>query len=397
MATSVQTSESILQFSDMFGAPNVGRSGLGARKAEKRAPKGTKLYRTQVKVANKSLDDEADVAKAVSYTVQCNWTRWVNYVKNDLTWTKVLNMNPTLLKFCLQSTYDTLPTPANLYRWRISPETSCPLPNCDKYCTTAHVLSGCKVALRQHRFTWRHDSILADLHAELADFLAEAKETCGRASRNHIKFIRPGTTPSFTKPRGGSLHTAPDWKLLVDLGNGLIFPPHIASSAERPDIVLYSDLLKRTILVELTSPCEENFTNRNTQKRCKYHARLVPAIRRNGWAASVYAVEVGARGYCASSLKSCLFALGMKHKRVKRICDRLSLTSLKCSFHIWMARNTPEWKLDTANAPRVAVEAVKTTHPQSKCPSDKGCKGNKAPSKGKKSRNLEGISTGIST
>ena len=54
---------------------------------------------------------------------------------------------------------DTLPSPSNLKRWKLTIEASCFLFNKDT-CTTSHILSACKVALRQGRFTFRHDNVL---------------------------------------------------------------------------------------------------------------------------------------------------------------------------------------------------------------------------------------------
>ena len=56
----------------------------------------------------------------------------------------------------------------------------------------------------------------------------------------------------------GILHLASDWVIVSDLQNSYIFPGHIALTSLRPDIVIFSNSLKRVILIELTCPCEEN-------------------------------------------------------------------------------------------------------------------------------------------
>ena len=53
---------------------------------------------------------------------------------------------------------DTLLTPLNPARWQVDPK--CPLCGNPRP-TTAHVLNGCQRALKQGRFSWRHDCILA--------------------------------------------------------------------------------------------------------------------------------------------------------------------------------------------------------------------------------------------
>ena len=68
-------------------------------------------------------------------------------------------MPPNLTSFCLASTFDTLPSPTNLKRWRITTEAVCTLRSKD-LCTTAHILGACKVSLQQGRYTFRHDTVL---------------------------------------------------------------------------------------------------------------------------------------------------------------------------------------------------------------------------------------------
>ena len=62
---------------------------------------------------------------------------------------------------------------------------------------------------------------------------------------------------SKVKPTG-ILHLASDWVIVSDLQNSYIFPGHIALTSLRPDIVIFSNSLKRVILIELTCPWEEN-------------------------------------------------------------------------------------------------------------------------------------------
>ena len=61
---------------------------------------------------------------------------------------------------------------------------------------------------------------------------------------------------------------------------------------------------------------------------------------------SFCAVEVGARGYAAESLLSCLRCLGFPSKLCRSTIKNISTTCLKCSFDIWMVRNFSSWKLE---------------------------------------------------
>ena len=69
-------------------------------------------------------------------------------------------MPRNLTWFCLASTFDTLPSPTHLKRWRITAEAECTL--CSKgVCTTAHILGASKVSLQQGIYTFRHDTVFS--------------------------------------------------------------------------------------------------------------------------------------------------------------------------------------------------------------------------------------------
>ena len=92
-----------------------------------------------------------------------------------------------------------------------------------------------------------------------------------------------------------------------------MFPPHIVVTDSRPDIVIYSDVKKVVIMIELTSPCEENFDERHEYKLNHYNG-LLGDCRSAGWSAHLFAIEVGARGYTAQSLPACLRSLGLRNR-----------------------------------------------------------------------------------
>ena len=145
-------------------------------------------------------------------------------------------MPANLLSFCLASTYDVLPSPSNLKRWRICTESSCFL--CSKViCTTAHVLGACKVSLTQGRFTFRHDSVLSELASILSSFIKAFPPTPPKRLIK-LAFVKAGKSVSKSKVKPtGILHLASDWAIVSDLQNSYIFPGHIALTSLRPDIV----------------------------------------------------------------------------------------------------------------------------------------------------------------
>ena len=107
---------------------------------------------------------------------------------------------------------------------------------------------------------------------------------------------------------------------LLILTQALYSPLSLLSSASRPDIVMYSVLKKTVILIELTSPCEENFEDRHFDKISRYEALCV-SIRENGWRHHLFAIEVGARGYCAYNVRSCFRRLGLNTKETKVVLN----------------------------------------------------------------------------
>ena len=144
----------------------------------------------------------------------------------------------------------------------------------------------------------------------------------------------------------GILSQASDWKLRADFDNQITVPVFLTPTTLRPDLVIYSKAKKKVIIIELTCCCEQNFTSWHSEKYRKYKKEMIPNIVSNGWHVDFFAIEVGARGYCSTTVKSCLFALGFSHKRVRDALQRIGKIALECSFHIWLCRNTPKWTFD---------------------------------------------------
>ena len=141
--------------------------------------------------------------------------RWCAFMKNDFS-KSLLKIPSSLLSFCLNATYGTLPSPSNLKRWQITTEGSCSL--CQKkVCTSAHILGACQAALQQQRFTYRHDSVLMMLVSVLIQFLSSFVPS--QDSSTKMIFVKEGQTPKNIKkkPNTGLLHSALKWKLLYEI------------------------------------------------------------------------------------------------------------------------------------------------------------------------------------
>ena len=139
----------------------------------------------------------------------------------------------------------------------------------------------------------------------------------------------------------GILHQASDWVLLVDLDGNYCFPIHIAFTQLRPDITIFSNALKKVIIIELTCLCEENMESWHSTKINNYLALKI-TIESKGCSVEHFVVEVAARGYCSKSVLCCLKKLGFNNPLIRNNIKKFSRSSIECYFSIWLARNNKE-------------------------------------------------------
>ena len=69
-----------------------------------------------------------------------------------------------------------------------------------------------------------------------------------------------------------------------------------------------------------------------------------------------FAIEVGARGYCAANVRSCFRKLGFSNKACKNLLRTVSMTSIETSFEIWKSRNNKTWTLDAEERSKSKVQ-----------------------------------------
>ena len=209
------------------------------------------------------------------------------------------------MKFAYNASIDTLPTNSNLalwYRGQIFPRCKlCGFPSQ----TLKHILNKCEVALHQHRFNPRHDSVLSLIHSFL---------------KSHIT--------SYT-----ILANLPD--------TNYTFPTHIALTTERPDIVLWNDKTRSVILIELTIPFEDNFSDAAQRKANRYHD-LLQLCSTNKYKAQLYTVQVGSRGVIDLPSISCIKTICKPRQNSwYNLLVSLSRAAIAGSFVIWCSRNQP--------------------------------------------------------
>ena len=213
-------------------------------------------------------------------------------------------------------------------------------------CTTVHILGACKVSLQQGRYTFRNNTVLREVIEVLKTFILNIKDTVPISSKSSIMFVRKGTkVPSKRTPPVVIFHHACNWILLADLNKTYCFPVHSAFTQLRPDITIFS--LRKVILIDLTCLCEKMESWHGTKiNKC---LALKTIIESKGWRMELFAVQVGARRYCSKSALCCFKKLGFNNKLNRNTVEKLSKSSIECSFSIWLARNNKEWTPPTTN------------------------------------------------
>ena len=78
-------------------------------------------------------------------------TRCHDHSEHRFSHRDIINASEIRIKFLIKLVYDLLPTPANKSKW-FGEDDICNL--CNERGTLNHILSGCKMALSQGRYTW---------------------------------------------------------------------------------------------------------------------------------------------------------------------------------------------------------------------------------------------------
>ena len=259
--TALEDAEANLEFEIKF-AGQTDRVGLGARERYKRNLTTKEKRKRLLHGVRKTADDKATI-HSMKLAQQGTWTKWVSDVlPPDMKWKDLIfAKNPKLISFRMNALANCLPTPAMKLRWGFATSALCPLCN-DSQGTQLHILSFCKVALTQGRYTWRHDSVLSNLEPFLRTYINQLNEKkLEPTPKRTIKFVKAGDPASKQKhlDRSHLLCEAIDWELQIDYkGKEIMFPPNICTTSLRPDIVIWSNTRKKVVIFELTCPAEEN-------------------------------------------------------------------------------------------------------------------------------------------
>ncbi len=144
------------------------------------------------------------------------------------------------------------------------------------------------------------------------------------------------------------LARATDWEILFDLGPSkdrhsyAVMPPEIASTGERPDVLLLSRTNKWALALELTCPAEEGVAHAHKRKAEKY-AHLTDDALANGWLFSTWPIEVGCRGFVAISTMKVLRSFHFTRSQQREIKRELEDVTRRCSYYLFCCRHRSTW------------------------------------------------------
>ncbi|GFO43724.1 hypothetical protein PoB_007022900 [Plakobranchus ocellatus] len=248
-------------------------------------------------------------------------------------------MAPLRISFLIRSVYDLLPSNANLVLWVKKDDPKCPL--CQGKQTTKYVLSSCKVALSQGRYTWRHNRVLQ----ELASVISTAKGDICPSSTSSTVFTTEGGVKKWhvgsitiNTHRKGLLDGCGDWVVSADLPEWERHPGVIRKTALRPGIVILSVSTQQIIMVELTVPYESRMEEAHAFKEGKY-LDLTKELKKDGYEAKVIPVEIGARGFVGSLAFGLLRKLSIGGNKRTKALRLLAETAENSSRWIWSKRD----------------------------------------------------------
>jgi len=111
------------------------------------------------------------------------------------------------------------------------------------------------------------------------------------------------------------------WRQIWGLRKELVFPDVVQTSL-RPDIVVWSEVSRKIIMIELTVPWKDACEEAHERKIAKY-ADLADSCRQKGWSAWVLPDEVGAEVSQHSLSGECTRRLAWQEPRERQLLNSL--------------------------------------------------------------------------
>ena len=134
----VGDAKSRLEINEIVGAVTTARHGVGWEKSRWFSKESPQVRREMVVDEVRKMEEERRNAQAVGQAQQGRWTCWETVEQRQLKWSDLWCMEPQRISFLLCSSYDQLPTPANLERWNQTSDSRCG--ECQAKGTLRHIL-----------------------------------------------------------------------------------------------------------------------------------------------------------------------------------------------------------------------------------------------------------------
>ena len=211
----VEVAKSKLRLQEIAGIANKGREGLGLNHRQYYS-KSTQAEKKKLIVQKvREAEEERRLVQIAGLAKQGSSLKWD--VQQRVLKERDMRSTPeALFQFTIKAIYDLLPTPQNKNIWFRTDQHSCHL--CGGVGTLNHILTGCTVALKQGRYTWRHNNVLKILGECVDEKRKEINNTPLKA-RKWIKFRKAGEKTKSVTPvtQDSFLRFARDRKIQVDL------------------------------------------------------------------------------------------------------------------------------------------------------------------------------------
>lgn len=149
--------------------------------------------------------EEQRTSQWVGLRQQGAWTKWEEAMDRKISWPELGRAEPYRIKVLIQSVYDVLPGPSNLFCWGKVETPACPL--CQGTGTLEHILSSCPIALGEDRYRWRHERVLKAIAESIKHGRRPEQALTTSKARNPIRTSWRTTTPlteSPNRPPGSS-------------------------------------------------------------------------------------------------------------------------------------------------------------------------------------------------
>ncbi|XP_019616086.1 PREDICTED: uncharacterized protein LOC109463676 [Branchiostoma belcheri] len=336
VSAAVEEAEARLRHKEVVGATQTGRQGLGLIRHKWWSSATEKERREMVVQEVREQEEEKRVAVAAGLAKQGMWTTWESVEQRNISLNVLWQMEPLRISFLWRSTYDLLPTPANLSKWYEERSDCCAA--CGQKGTLQHILSACPSALSSGKYTWRHNNVLRVIVDAIKGRVECVNaEEVPAGNQYFTPFLKEGSQPrkdTSSKRKPSILSAANDWKVKADLDGEGGFPQEIALTLLRPDIVIWSESSREVVFGELSVPWESNIEEAYERKLTRY-AELEAVCRDKGWRSSCYPFELGCRGFVAASLHKWLNKMGLSRKEIKSTTRAAAEAAEAGSAWIW--------------------------------------------------------------